>query len=142
MVKVIEPVGRAVSATVSVPGSKSITNRALVCAALAEGISTIHNASESDDSLLLANALNQFGILVKKEGKADYPDLLAFYDVDTRVEQILYEMFMDHRMKTFQAAFHMNYDLTTWYGYAKLKEDLTEITELAQEMRDKKAGKK
>ncbi len=81
-------------------------------------------------------------IIVKKEGNANYPDLLAFYDVNTRVEQVLYEMFMDHRMKTFQAAFHMNYDLTTWYGYAKLKEDLTEIKELAQNMRDEKLGKK
>ena len=94
------------------------------------------------EAIEIVAGLYKDNIIVKKDGNASYPDLLAFYDVNTRVEQILYEMFMDHRMKTFQAAFHMNYDLTTWYGYAKLKEDLTEITELAQEMRDKKAGKK
>jgi len=38
-------------------------------------------------------------------------------------------------MKTFQGAFHLNYDYSTWYGYAKLKKDLTEIKELAAEMR-------
>jgi hypothetical protein len=76
-------------------------------------------------------------IIVKKEGNASYPDLLAFYDVDTKVEQILYEMFMDHRMKTFQGAFHLNSDLSTWYGYAKMKKDLVEIRELAQDMRKK-----
>ena len=81
-------------------------------------------------------------IIEKKEGTPAYPDLLAFYDVNTRVEQVLYEMFMDHRMKTFQAAFHMNYDLSTWYGYAKLKEDLTEIKELSKDMRDRKTGKR
>jgi hydroxylamine dehydrogenase len=66
---------------------------------------------------------------------AHYPDLLAFYDVDTKIEQTLYEMFMDHRMKAFQANFHMNPDYATWYGYAKLKKDLTEIRELAAGMR-------
>ncbi|MBN1905197.1 MAG: cytochrome c3 family protein [Deltaproteobacteria bacterium] len=76
-------------------------------------------------------------IIVKKEGNASYPDLLAFYDVDTKIEQILYEMFMDHRMKTFQGAFHLNYDYSTWYGYAKMKKDLAEIREMAQDMRKK-----
>ncbi|NLD38948.1 MAG: cytochrome C [Desulfatiglans sp.] len=76
-------------------------------------------------------------IIVKKEGNASYPDLLAFYDVDTKIEQTLYEMFMDHRMKTFQGAFHLNYDYSTWYGYAKMKKDLTEIREMAQDMRKK-----
>ena len=69
-----------------------------------------------------------------------YPDLLTFYDVDTKIEQTLYEMFMDHRMKTFQGAFHMNPDYTTWYGYAKMKKDLVEIREMAADMK-KKAGK-
>lgn len=66
---------------------------------------------------------------------AQYPDLLTFYDVNTKIEQVLYEMFMDHRMKAFQANFHMNPDYSTWYGYAKLKKDLTEIKELAAGMR-------
>ena len=37
----IEPVIGPVRATVRPPGSKSITNRALVCAALADGVSTL-----------------------------------------------------------------------------------------------------
>ncbi len=49
-----------------VPGSKSLTNRALVCASLAEGDSVLTNASESDDTALLANGLNQLGILVRR----------------------------------------------------------------------------
>lgn len=51
----------------SVPGSKSLTNRALVCAALASGESSIRNASDSDDTALLANGLNQLGILVQRK---------------------------------------------------------------------------
>ena len=53
-----------------VPGSKSLTNRALVCAALAGGESRIEGASTSDDSALLANGLNQMGILVRRDGDA------------------------------------------------------------------------
>jgi 3-phosphoshikimate 1-carboxyvinyltransferase len=47
------------------PGSKSITNRALVCAALAQGESLLTNASDSDDSAMMANGLNQLGVLVR-----------------------------------------------------------------------------
>ena len=52
------------------PGSKSLTNRALVCAALAPGESRLSGASTSDDSGLLANGLNQLGILVRRDGDA------------------------------------------------------------------------
>lgn len=51
-----------------VPGSKSLANRALVCASLARGNSVLANSSESDDTALLSNALNQLGILVRRRG--------------------------------------------------------------------------
>ncbi|MBW2040184.1 MAG: cytochrome C [Deltaproteobacteria bacterium] len=75
------------------------------------------------------------GIIKKRPDYPPYPDLLTFYDVNTKIEEILYEMFMDHRMKTFQGAFHINYDYSTWYGFAKMKKDLVEIRELAEKMR-------
>lgn len=50
------------------PGSKSLTNRALVCASLAGGTSVLVNASDSDDSALMVNGLDQFGILVTRDG--------------------------------------------------------------------------
>ena len=53
-------------ARIAVPGSKSMTNRALICAALARGESIIRNASDSDDTALMANGLNQLGILARK----------------------------------------------------------------------------
>ena len=57
------------------------------------------------------------------------------YQSHTAVEQHLYDMFMDYRMKTFQGAFHINPDYTTWYGYAKMKQALAEIKELDHQMR-------
>jgi hypothetical protein len=93
------------------------------------------------EAISIVGDLYQQGIIKQKAGQPfAYPDLLTFYDVDTKIEQTLYEMFMDHRMKTFQGAFHMNPDYTTWYGYAKMKKDLTEIREMAEDMK-KKTGK-
>jgi 3-phosphoshikimate 1-carboxyvinyltransferase len=51
---------------VRVPGSKSITNRALVCAALARGETLLANASDSDDSALMITALDQLGVLARR----------------------------------------------------------------------------
>ncbi len=48
-------------ALVRVPGSKSLTNRALICAALAKGKSTLSGASDSDDSRRLLEALRTLG---------------------------------------------------------------------------------
>jgi 3-phosphoshikimate 1-carboxyvinyltransferase len=68
-VRDIRPVG-PVHARVRVPGSKSITNRALICAALARGRSVLQNASDSEDTLLMINGLNQLGVLVTREDDA------------------------------------------------------------------------
>ena len=92
------------------------------------------------EAIELVAGLYRDGIIAKKTNKATwpYPDLLNFYEVDTPIEQKLYEMFMDYRMKTFQAAFHINPDYTTWYGYARMKETLVEMKHMAQHMRMKK----
>jgi len=47
---------------VNLPGSKSLSNRALLLAALAEGTTTIRNLLESDDTRHMLNALKQLGI--------------------------------------------------------------------------------
>lgn len=52
---------RALNATVRVPGSKSLTNRALLVAALAQGTSKLQNALFSDDSRFFAQALQTLG---------------------------------------------------------------------------------
>ena len=50
---------------VSIPGSKSFTNRALIMAALSSGKSIIRNISESDDSRIMIKCLKQLGIKIK-----------------------------------------------------------------------------
>ena len=50
-----------VDATVSLPGSKSLTNRALVLAAIADGPSVVRRALRSRDTSLMAVALTSLG---------------------------------------------------------------------------------
>ncbi|QWZ08898.1 3-phosphoshikimate 1-carboxyvinyltransferase [Nocardioides panacis] len=57
-----------VRATVRLPGSKSITNRALVLAALSDGPSVVRQALRSRDTRLMADALTELGIGVDTTG--------------------------------------------------------------------------
>lgn len=61
----IPPLTRPVEATVAIPGSKSITNRALLITALADGESVIENALFSDDTHWFATCLQQLQIPVE-----------------------------------------------------------------------------
>jgi 3-phosphoshikimate 1-carboxyvinyltransferase len=63
--KEITPLSKIV-ATIEVPGSKSITQRALIAAALADGESTLLGPLESEDTRYTAAALQQMGVTVKK----------------------------------------------------------------------------
>jgi hydroxylamine dehydrogenase len=64
-----------------------------------------------------------------------FPDLLTFHDAPTVIEQRLFVMFLEHRMRAFQGTFHMNPDYALWYGWSEMQRDLTEIKTLASEMR-------
>jgi len=61
----ITPINHPLSATVRVPGSKSLTNRALLITALADGTTRLTNALFSDDSRYFANALQTLGFDVQ-----------------------------------------------------------------------------
>lgn len=50
------------AATVAVPGSKSVANRALVCAALAHGTSVLSNVPDGDDTVAMLRCLAGLGI--------------------------------------------------------------------------------
>ena len=64
----ITPLAGPPDATVRVPGSKSVTNRALIIAALADGVSRIRNPLFADDSYWLMDALVRLGIDVVADG--------------------------------------------------------------------------
>ena len=60
----INPIHHPLKSSVRVPGSKSLTNRSLVIAALADGITTITNALFSEDSCYFVNTLQTLGFNV------------------------------------------------------------------------------
>lgn len=82
-------------------------------------------------------ALYKDGVIAKPESyNYAFPDLLTFHDAPTEVEQILFVMFLKHRMRAFQGAFHSNPDYTFWYGWSEMQRDLTEIKTIAEELRE------
>jgi 3-phosphoshikimate 1-carboxyvinyltransferase len=68
----IEPwSGPLPEAVINVPGSKSLTNRALVIAAMANGASRLEGALDSDDTRVMVNALKTLGISVNHDPDAN-----------------------------------------------------------------------
>ncbi len=92
------------------------------------------------------------GILKKRNAQAfAYPDFLYFMRTDyaaasgdsykklpngmSSIEQTLFQMYMKHRMRTYQGQFHVNPDYAYWYGWAMMVEDLGKIQHEAEVMR-------
>jgi len=97
---------------------------------------------------LMAEAIREIaglykdGILKKPDTYAyAFPDLLTFHDSPTPIENRLFKMYLKHRMRAFQGAFHMNPDYTLWYGWNEMVLDLDDIRAMAAEMREKNKGK-
>ena len=98
------------------------------------------------DAIETVAALYRDGIITKP---ADYafahPDLLYFMQTGgaqgartlqvSHIDQVLFEMYMKHRMRTYQAFFHVNPDYAYWYGWGMLTKDLGAIKEMAATMR-------
>ena len=67
-VKEIKPLEKFEKISLKLPTSKSLTQRALICSALAEGVSKIIEPLKSEDTLLLKSALEDVGIKIKEDG--------------------------------------------------------------------------
>lgn len=63
---------KKLSGKIALPGSKSITNRVLLLAALANGKSHITGALKSDDTKYMAHALRQLGVKVEETGETEF----------------------------------------------------------------------
>jgi hypothetical protein len=88
------------------------------------------------EAIRIVAGLYEEGALEKpKNYTYPFPDLLTFHDAPTRVEQRLFVMFMKHRMRAFQGAFHNNPDYALWYGWSEMQQDLVEIRTEAAELR-------
>lgn len=61
-----------IAGKIALPGSKSITNRVLLIAALAQGRSHITGALRSDDTTYMARALGQLGVTISDAGETAF----------------------------------------------------------------------
>lgn len=61
----IQPVSGPIDARIRPPGSKSLTNRALICAALADGRSALSGALVSDDTHVMIEGLARLGVPIE-----------------------------------------------------------------------------
>jgi nitrate/TMAO reductase-like tetraheme cytochrome c subunit len=90
-------------------------------------------------AIKIVAGLYQDGTVDKPKNYAyPFPNLLTFHDAPTVVEQKLFVMYLEHRMRTFQGTFHASPDYALWYGWSEMQRDLTEIQELAAQMRKNK----
>ena len=88
------------------------------------------------EAIRIVAALYKDGVLPQPKSYAyPFPNLLTFHDAPTVIEQKLFVMYLEHRMRTFQGTFHGSSDYALWYGWSEMQRDLTEIKELAAEMR-------
>ncbi|MBS1705579.1 MAG: cytochrome C [Armatimonadetes bacterium] len=91
------------------------------------------------EGIRIVAGLYKDGILKKPQGySSEFPDLLAFHDASSPIEQTLFQMFLEHRMRAFQGTFHANPDYALWYGWSAMRTDLTEIKDKAEELRARK----
>ncbi len=67
----IVPLDKPVRAEITVPGSKSITNRALILAALADGEVTLTDALWSEDTQIMVECLQKLGFEIRVENDPD-----------------------------------------------------------------------
>lgn len=104
---------------------------------LAKGDSVIKKADRlMAQAIEIVAGLYKDGVLEKPAGyPSAYPLVLTFHDAPTVIEQKLFVMFLKHRMRTFQGTFHHNPDYALWYGWSEMVRDLSEIKELAEQMR-------
>ena len=75
--KFITPVKQPVRGRIRPPGSKSLTNRALVVAALAEGESRLIGVLDSIDTQVMIESLNRLGIAVRHDRAACTADVVG-----------------------------------------------------------------
>jgi 3-phosphoshikimate 1-carboxyvinyltransferase len=73
----IAPLAARPDVTIRVPGGRSITNRALICAALADGTSRLEGAGLSDDSEAMIDCLRALGATIEVKKIAGTTDLVV-----------------------------------------------------------------
>lgn len=77
------PRKKTIDTSLNLPGSKSIANRVLLLAAIADGTSIIHNVPDvSEDVILMLEALKQLGVKINKLAVKNAADTSSSYEIE------------------------------------------------------------
>jgi hypothetical protein len=88
------------------------------------------------EGIRVVAGLYKDGILKKPASYAHpFPDFLSFHDAPTTIDLKLWRMFMEYRMRAFQGVFHASPVYAQWYGWGEMQQSLTELKEMAAELR-------
>jgi 3-phosphoshikimate 1-carboxyvinyltransferase len=78
----LQPI-KSIDGTVKLPGSKSLSNRILLLAALAEGKTVVENLLDSDDIRYMVDAFGTLGVEFEEEREANRITVTGYAGLDT-----------------------------------------------------------
>ena len=88
--KLISKSSEGLHGEIKIPGDKSISHRALICAAISEGTSKISNLQESEDVINTLKSLKQLGISIVKENESYYIEGKGFRGLKESENQLYF----------------------------------------------------
>ena len=84
----VKKIDKPINWTVTVPGSKSMTNRALLMAALSDGVTELSGVLFSDDSRYFISSLQSLGFATQVDAVGNI-ERFAFYEEAKKVYAII-----------------------------------------------------
>ena len=88
--KFISKPSEGLQGEIKIPGDKSISHRALICASISEGTSKISNLQESEDVINTLNSLKQLGINIFKENESYFIEGRGFKGFEEPESQLYF----------------------------------------------------
>ncbi len=86
-------------------------------------------------AIVIVEGLYKDGVIKKSAKFFPHKDILKFNKFENPIEERLYKMFADRRMKTYLGSFHINPAYQHGYGWAEIKQDLSAIEAMADSLR-------
>ena len=88
--KLISKFSEGLHGEIKIPGDKSISHRALICASISDGRSKISNLQESEDVINTLKSLKQLGINIIKENEYYYIEGKGFRGLEASENQLYF----------------------------------------------------
>jgi 3-phosphoshikimate 1-carboxyvinyltransferase len=88
--KLISKSAEGLHGEIKIPGDKSISHRALICASISDGTSKISNLQESEDVINTLKSLEQLGVKIVKENESYFIEGKGFKGLKASENQLYF----------------------------------------------------